>query len=438
MSSNINEESLKYHSSFPPGKIKIDSSKSCKDQSDLTLAYTPGVAAPCLEIAKNPEDVWKYTNRGNTVAIVTDGTAVLGLGDIGPEAGLPVMEGKAVLFKKFADIDAYPLCYKFEDKNLENFSSAIRSLEPCMGGINLEDIAAPFCFELQEKLDAEMGIPVFHDDQDGTAIILVGGLMNALKVVKKQIENVKIVLNGAGAAGIAVARLLVEFGAKKSQLFICDSKGLITTSRSDINQQKLEFAQHGESVQLVEVISGADVFIGVSVANCVTAEMVSSMNSDAIVFAVSNPTPEIMPELAYSAGAIIVATGRSDYPNQVNNSLGFPGIFRGALDTRAKTVNKEMKIAASKALSSLLDEPIEGVAKEILERAYPSEKDLFSSSNPLSEKYIIPKQFDLRVVPRVARMVAASAMETGVAQVEITDLDAYEHQVFDRIVKNWI
>lgn len=438
MTLDINEESLKYHSSFPQGKIKIDSSKPCKTQHDLTLSYTPGVAAPCLEIAKNPQDVWKYTNRGNTVAIVTDGTAVLGLGDIGPAAGLPVMEGKAVLFKKFADIDAYPLCYDFPEKSLDDFVVAVKALEPCMGGINLEDIAAPFCFELQEKLDGEMSIPVFHDDQDGTAIIIIGGLLNALKVVGKDISKIKIVLNGAGAAGIAIARLLLEFGVTKPQLHLCDSKGLLATERTDLNPQKLEFATPGKMLTLAEIIKDADVFIGVSVANVLKPEMVESMNKDAVIFAVSNPTPEIMPDLAYGAGARIVATGRSDFANQVNNSLGFPGIFRGALDTRASTVNKEMKIAASEALASLLHEPVIGKAKEILENAYSSEKEIFSLKNPLSEKYIIPKQFDLRVVPRVAKTVAKAAMDSGVANVKIENLDDYEKQVFERIVKNWI
>lgn len=436
--SDVNEESLQYHSSFPPGKIKIDSSKSCKTQKDLTLSYTPGVAAPCLEIAKTPEDVWKYTNRGNTVSIVTDGTAVLGLGDIGPEAGLPVMEGKAVLFKKFADIDAYPLCYKFEDKSLENFVMAVKALEPCMGGINLEDIAAPFCFELQEKMDAEMDIPVFHDDQDGTAIIITGGLMNALKITNRDLTNIKIVMNGAGAAGIAIARLLMEFGMRKEQLFLCDSKGLIATERADLNPQKMEFAQQSACAQLYEVMKGSDVFIGVSVANCVTQDMVKVMNPNPIVFAVANPIPEIMPDDAIAAGAKIVATGRSDFPNQVNNSLGFPGIFRGALDTRSKTINTQMKMAASAALAALIAEPVSGTTKEILERAYPMEKEIFSQADPLSTTYIIPKQFDLRVVPRVAKMVAKAAMESGVARIQIPDLDSYEKEVFERIIKNWI
>lgn len=462
---------LPYHSQNPPGKIQITPSKPLNNKRDLSLAYTPGVAGVCKEIAAHPEDVWKYTSRGNTVAIISDGTAVLGLGNIGPSAGLPVMEGKAVLFKKFADIDAYPLCLSFKHltdprERMESFVNAVRVLEPNLGGINLEDIKAPECFELSERLDKLMDIAVFHDDQYGTAIVMCAGLMNALKVVGKKFEDVKIVMNGAGAAGIACAKLLLSFGVKKEQIFVCDSKGLIVDGRTDLNEQKKEFAQRskdlgvmikGKSVpgdtfrnqpasstssakvipQLSDVIECADVFIGVSVAGALKPEMVQKMNKDAIIFAMANPVPEIMPDEALKAGARIVATGRSDFANQVNNVLGYPGIFRGVLDTRASTVNLEMKMAAVQAIASLVDEPVDGFIKGLLENAYPEEKELFGTNYGLSERYVLPKIFDLRVVPRVARMVAEAAILTGVARVQIADLDAYGKSVFERVLKNW-
>ncbi len=433
----MGEESLKYHRESPPGKIEIACSKPLKNEKDLSLAYTPGVAEPCKEIQKDSEKVWEYTNRGNTIAIISDGTAVLGLGNIGPEAGLPVMEGKAVLFKKFADIDAYPLCVQFKDKEkkLKDFLSATKCLEPSFGGINLEDISAPFCYELLEALNKEMGIPVFHDDQDGTAVIIVAGILNALEIVKKKKEDVKIVISGAGAAGISCARLLVNFKFLKQQIFICDSKGLITKGRKDINKYKQEFAQSGEEMSLGGVIKNADIFIGVSVPRVLTEEMIKTMSADPIVFAAANPIPEIMPDIAKKAGARIVATGRSDFPNQVNNVLGFPGIFRGALDVRASVINTEMKISATKALAELAREPIKKETLDILKRAYPKE---FNSrpdeeESPLSENYLIPKPFDPRVVPRVARFVAEAAIKSGVAKREIKDFDLYEKQVAERI-----
>lgn len=473
---------LPYHSQNPPGKIQITPSKPLNNKRDLSLAYTPGVAAVCKEIAAHPEDVWKYTSRGNTVAIISDGTAVLGLGNMGPEAGLPVMEGKAILFKKFADIDAYPLCLSFKHltdprERMESFVNAVRVLEPNLGGINLEDIKAPECFELSERLDKLMDIAVFHDDQYGTAIVMCAGLINALKVVGKKFEDVKIVMNGAGAAGIACAKLLLSFGVKKKQIFVCDSKGLIVEGRIDLNEQKREFAQTGEfssvggkaksvtsetfsgaipqlsgasgksitgdtfSVnaipQLADVIEGADVFIGVSVAGALKPDMVKKMNKDAIIFAMANPVPEIMPDDALKAGARIVATGRSDFANQVNNVLGYPGIFRGILDTRASTVNLEMKMAAVQAIASLVNDPVDGFVKGLLENAYPEEKDLFGSNYGLSERYVLPKIFDLRVVPRVARMVAEAACKSGVARVMIKDFDPYEKGVMERVEKGW-
>lgn len=433
---------LPYHSQYPAGKIQITPSKPLNNKRDLSLAYTPGVGAVCKEIEAHPEDVWKYTNRGNTVAVISDGTAVLGLGNIGPEAGIPVMEGKSVLFKKFADIDAYPLCLTFKHitdprERMEAFITAVRVLEPNLCGINLEDIKAPECFELSARLDEMMDIAVFHDDQYGTAIVMCAGLTNSLKVVGKKFENVKIVMNGAGAAGIACAKLLLTFGARKENIFACDTKGLIIESRTDLNEQKKEFAQTGAARTLDDVMEGADIFIGVSAAGALKTESVKKMNKDAIIFAMANPVPEIMPDEALKAGARIVATGRSDFANQVNNVLGYPGIFRGVLDTRASTVNLEMKMAAVQAIASLVNDPVDGFIKGLLESAYPEEKELFGEKYGLSDRYVLPKIFDLRVVPRVARMVAEAAIKTGVARVKIEDLEAYEKSVFERVMKNW-
>lgn len=443
MSEEFVQAVLNYHSQPRPGKIGISLTKSVLNQHDLSLTYTPGVAIPCQEISKNPADIWKYTNRSNTVAIISDGTAVLGLGDIGPAAGLPVMEGKAVLFKKFADIDSFPLCMQFDEQPdhpayLKKFKLAVAPLEPSLGGINLEDIKAPNCFELQKDLDQKMDIPVFHDDQDGTGIIIIAGIMNALELKNQKIEQTEILINGAGAAGVACARLLLEFGFKKEQISLCDSRGLVTVGR-EANEYKREFAQNVPDTNLAGAIRGKDVFIGVSVKNILSKDMIRSMNKDPIVFAVANPIPEIMPEDARAAGAFVVGSGRSDYPNQVNNSLGFPGIFRAALDTRARTINQQMKIAASKAIASLTKEPVSGQIKDILVAAYTAEAQagLFDQQNPLNRNYVIPKQFDLRVVPRVARYVAQAAMQTKVARIEIPDLEAYEKEVYERVKRNW-
>jgi malic enzyme len=441
MTFDLRKESLKYHSSFPQGKLKISPSKPVKTQKDLTMAYTPGVADPCIEISKDKEKVFSYTNRGNSVAIITDGTAVLGLGKIGPLAALPVMEGKSVLFKKFADIDAYPICLNLGGGTggdyLNYFVSTVKAMEPSFGGINLEDIAAPTCFDLQEKLSRGMSIPVFHDDQKGTAIVMLAALTNALKLVGKKFENIKVVMSGAGAAGIAIAKLLCEYKVPKKKIFLCDSKGLVVNSRDDINDEKRNFAQQATPIGLGEALENADVFIGASAAGVLNPEMIKNMSKLPIIFAAANPVPEIMPEKAFSAGAYIVATGRSDFQNQINNSLGFPGIFRGALDVRAKTINMEMQIAASKAIAELVNEPATGKILKILKKAYPKETKMFSSPSPLNKFYIVPKQFDLRVVPRVARMVAKTAMETKVAQVKIDDLESYEKSVFKRILANW-
>ncbi len=434
------EASLAYHNQPVPGKLEVRPSKPCVTQDDLSKAYTPGVAVPCVRIHDNPENVWKYTGKGNMVAVVSDGTAVLGLGNIGPEAGLPVMEGKAVLFKKFAGIDAIPLCIGkvFNEKGATDPAKVIdvvQCLEPTFGGINLEDIGAPACFEIEPALKKAMGIPVFHDDQHGTAIISLSGILNALKVVGKKIEDCKFVMNGAGAAGIACAEYYVSAGANRENFTICDSKGVVHAGRTDLNPQKRRFAHETEDRTLADAMKGADVFVGVSVAGAVTPEMVKSMAKNPIVFAMANPTPEIFPDQAVAAGAAVAGTGRSDFSNQVNNVLGFPGIFRGALDTRAKDINEAMKLAASEALAGIVSEPMPEDVRRILIAAYPEEavRGVFEGDIPLKASFVIPKPFDPRVVPRVARKVAEAAMKSGVAQVMIDDLDSYEKEVAARI-----
>lgn len=436
----LKKASCRYHEEPKPGKLVVLPSKTCETQDDLSLAYTPGVAAPCLEIKADPDNIWKYTGRGNSVAVVSDGTAVLGLGNIGPGAGLPVMEGKAVLFKKFADIDAVPLClggvFKEDGKtDPAKLIEAVKPIEPTFGGINLEDIGAPACFEVEPALKKAMGIPVFHDDQHGTAIISLAGILNALKVVGKKIGDCRFVMNGAGAAGIACAEYYVSAGADRGKFTICDSKGVIHSGRTDLNAQKQRFARKTDMRTLADAMKGADVFVGVSAAGAVTQDMVRSMAPGAIVFAMANPTPEIFPDQALAAGAAVAGTGRSDYCNQVNNVLGFPGIFRGALDVRAKDINEEMKLAASCALASIVQEKMPESVYKALVAAYPREAaaGVFDGESPLKSTFVIPKPFDVRVVPRVARMVAEAAMKSGVAQVMIDDLDAYEKSVAARI-----
>ncbi len=435
------QDALDYHELPKPGKISIETSKECKTQEDLSLAYSPGVAIPCMKIKENPEDVWKYTTKSNLVAVISDGTAVLGLGNIGAEAGLPVMEGKAVLFKSFADIDTVPLCITdVADENgksdAKKIIETVKRLEPTFGGINLEDIAAPACFEIEKTLKKELSIPVFHDDQHGTAIISLAGLLNALKIVDKKIENCKVVVNGAGAAGIACAEMYVSAGAKRENFIMCDSRGVIHTEREDkLPESKANFAIKTDLRTLDEAIKDADIFLGLSVAGVLTQDMVRKMAKDPIIFAMANPTPEILPNLALEAGAAIVGTGRTDFPNQVNNVLGFPGIFRGALDTRPTDINDEMKIAAAYALAELACEKIEGEVLETLIKAYPkdAEAGMFDGDCPISKTYVIPKPFDPRVVPRVAKFVAKAAMETGVAQIKIDDLEEYEQKLLKRI-----
>ena len=374
------------------GKLEIVSKVDLGSSKDLTLAYTPGVAAPCLEIKDDYNKIYDYTTKSNMVAVVTNGTAVLGLGNIGAGAGLPVMEGKAVLFKSFAGVDAVPLC--LNSRNVDDICQTVEMLEPGFGGINLEDIKAPECFDIETRLKETMNIPVFHDDQHGTAVVAVSALMNGFKLIGKRFRDAKVVVNGAGAAGMAITRLLQAVGTK--HIILCDTKGAIYEGRLEgMNPYKEDIARitnkRKEAGSLVDVIKGADVFIGVSVAKCVTEEMVRSMNKDAIIMAMANPEPEIMPELAKKAGARIVCTGRSDFPNQVNNLLAFPGIFRGALDVRATDINTEMKIAAATAIASLIPE------------------------EELSEDNIIISPFDKRVAPRVASAVAQAAIDTGVA-----------------------
>ena len=408
-------DALEYHSSGRKGKIEVISSKPCLTSRDLSLAYTPGVAEPCLEIEKNPEDAYKYTAKGNLVAVVSNGTAVLGLGNIGAMAGKPVMEGKGVLFKRFADVDVFDL--EVNSENPDDIIKVVQLLEPTFGGINLEDIKAPECFYIEEELKKTMNIPVFHDDQHGTAIISSAALINALMLVEKKIEEVRIVVNGAGAAGIACANLAISLGARQPNVFMCDTKGVIFKGRAEgMNRYKERLAVETELRTLEEAMLGADVFIGVSAKGAVTPQMVRGMAKDPIIMAMANPDPEITPEEALSVRSdVIMATGRSDYPNQVNNVLGFPFIFRGALDVRASTINEEMKKAAVLALAELARED----CPDSVCRAYGNQKFSFGRN------YIIPKPFDPRALLRVAPAVAKAAMDSGVARMPLDDLDKY-------------
>ena len=437
---NIKEKSLAYHSLPIPGKISITATKPCKTQEDLSLAYTPGVAQPCLDIEKCPEKVYDYTAKGNLVAVISDGTAVLGLGNIGPEAGLPVMEGKAVLFKRFANIDAIGIClsnvHDSEGKSDPGkIIETVQRLEPSFGGINLEDIAAPACFEIEETLKKSMNIPVFHDDQHGTAIICLAAIINSMKLLGKELSKAKIVVNGAGAAGISCIRMCVTAGAQLENIIMCDSRGVIHQDREHLTKQKREFASSTTARTLAEAMKGADIFLGLSVANCVSKAMVQTMNTDPVVLAMANPTPEIYPEDALAAGATVVCTGRSDFPNQVNNVLGFPGIFRGALDVRAKVINEEMKMAAAQGLAELARQPIPNKIIEMYANTYPQDykNGVFDNANPLKASYVIPKPFDPRVVPTVAAKVAEAAMQTGVARQTIDDIEAYRQATMNSI-----
>jgi malate dehydrogenase (oxaloacetate-decarboxylating)(NADP+) len=419
MPDNKRDEALEYHSGGRPGKIEVVPTKPTATQRDLSLAYTPGVAIPCLEIAANPADVYKYTAKGNLVAVITNGTAVLGLGDIGPAAGKPVMEGKGVLFKRFADIDVFDI--EIDTRDTEEFIRCVRLLEPTFGGINLEDIAAPECFEIEERLKALMKIPVFHDDQHGTAIISAAALVNALEVANKKIEDVRIVISGAGAAAMACLRLYIKLGLRKENVLLVDRHGVIYKGRTeDMTTYKEEFAADTDRRTMADAFRNADVFIGLSAGGIVSQDMIKSMAPDPIVFAMANPTPEIGYEEAVAARPdVIMATGRSDYPNQVNNVLGFPFIFRGALDCRATTINDEMKLAASRALANLAKEDV----PDSVLRAYGNERMSFG------REYLIPKPFDYRVLLTVPVAVARAAAETGVAQLPIEDYNEYRRRL---------
>jgi len=416
------QDALDYHSQGRPGKIQVVPTKPTNSQRDLTLAYSPGVAEPCLKIAENTEDVYKYTAKGNLVAVISNGTAVLGLGDIGPEAGKPVMEGKGLLFKIFADIDVFDL--ELDTKNVDDFVKIVKALEPTFGGVNLEDIKAPECFEIERRLKEEMNIPVMHDDQHGTAIISAAALLNACEIIKKKMDKIKIVVNGAGAAAISCTKLYVSLGAKKENIVMCDRSGVIRKDRESLDVIKAEFATDRKINTLAEAMKDADVFIGLSSADCVSVEMLNSMAKNPIVFAMANPNPEIAYELAIKTRKdIIMATGRSDYPNQVNNVLGFPYIFRGALDVRATSINEPMKIAAVKAIAELAKKSV----PEAVNLAYNARNLKFG------KEYIIPKPVDFRLITEVSTAVAKAAIESGVARKIITDWDAYNEELRKRL-----
>ncbi len=423
MASFRKQDALDYHSQGKPGKIEVIPTKPYSTQRDLTLAYSPGVAEPCLEIAANPEDVYKYTAKGNLVAVISNGTAVLGLGDIGPLASKPVMEGKGLLFKIFADIDVFDI--EIDTKNIDEFVATVKNIAPTFGGINLEDIKAPECFEIERRLKEELNIPLMHDDQHGTAIISSAALLNAVEISGKQIDTVRVVVNGAGASANSCSRMYMAIGVKKENLVMLDSKGVININRTDLDSQKQFFATERTDIStLEEAIKDADVFVGLSKGNILNQDMVRSMNKNCIVFALANPTPEIAYEDAIAARPdIIVATGRSDHPNQVNNVLGFPFIFRGALDVRATCINEAMKLAAVKALSQLAKEAV----PEMVNLAYGI-KNL--SYGP---EYIIPKPVDARLISTISPAVAQAAIESGVAQKKITDWEAYKSSLDNRL-----
>ncbi|HCD42022.1 MAG: malic enzyme-like NAD(P)-binding protein [Bacillota bacterium] len=409
------KEALELHRTHR-GKIEVISKVPVLNKHDLSLAYTPGVAEPCKEIHADPDKVYEYTAKGNMVAVVTNGTAVLGLGDIGAAAGLPVMEGKAVLFKAFAGVDAFPIC--LDTKDPDEIVNAVRLLEPVFGGVNLEDISAPACFEIESKLKKVTNMPIFHDDQHGTAIVVCAAMINALKIVGKDASELRVVINGAGAAGIAVCKLLMTLGV--NDIILCDSKGAVYEGRTEgMNPYKEEIAKITNrdklSGKLADVMKGADVFIGLSIAGCVTREMVSSMAEDPMIFAMANPIPEIMPDEARAAGAKVIATGRSDFPNQINNVLAFPGVFRGALDARATDINEEMKLAAAYAISEII------------------------TDEELDPEYVIPAPFDERVAPAVAASVAEAAESSGVARMKVSpeEISSRTYELVRRVRESW-
>ena len=423
----LERKALEYHSADGvPGKVSVVPIKPCATAEDLALAYTPGVAKPVLKIAENSEDAYRYTSKGNLVAVISNGTAILGLGDRGALASKPVMEGKGVLFKRFADIDVFDI--EINEKDPGKIIDIVAAISPTFGGINLEDIKGPECFEIERELIKRCDIPVFHDDQHGTAIIATAGLMNAAEITGKSLEDMVVVVNGAGAAGISCARMFIKAGVRKENLIMLDSKGVIYKGRDNLTPEKAELASDTEARTLAEAVKGADVFMGLSVAGCLKKEMLQSMNSDPIVFAMANPDPEITYEDAVSARPdVIMATGRSDYPNQINNVLGFPFIFRGALDVRATKITENMKMAAAKALAALAHEPI----TDEVRKAYGGKDFSFGRD------YIVPKPFDPRVIEYEAVAVAKAACEDGVARLPITDWDGYRASLKKRMAKYW-
>jgi malate dehydrogenase (oxaloacetate-decarboxylating)(NADP+) len=423
---NRKQDALNYHSKGRPGKIQVVPTKPTNSQRDLTLAYSPGVAEPCLRIAENVEDVYKYTAKGNLVAVISNGTAVLGLGNIGPEASKPVMEGKGLLFKIYADIDVFDL--EINAKTVDEFVNIVKALEPTFGGINLEDISAPTCFEIETRLKAEMKIPVMHDDQHGTAIISGAALMNACEIQGKKLDKIKLVVNGAGAAAVSCTKMYLSLGVQKENLVMFDINGLLTPERTDLDEMRLQFATERKDItSLADAMKDADVFVGLSAGNVVTPAMLKSMAKNPIVFAMANPEPEISYDLAINARKdMIMATGRSDFPNQVNNVLGFPYIFRGALDVRATAINEEMKIAAVKAIAQMAKKPV----PEAVNLAYNTTNLKFGRD------YIIPKPMDQRLITEVSAAVARAAMESGVARRAITDWAAYHEELLSRLGNN--
>jgi len=422
MDTLFSKQALEYHSQGRPGKLEVIPTKPHTTQKDLSLAYTPGVAKPCLEIQQNPDDVYKYTMKGNLVAVITNGTAVLGLGDIGAEAGKPVMEGKGLLFKVFADLDVFDI--EINEKDIDKFVEAVIAIAPTFGGINLEDIKAPECFEIEDRIKKALDIPVMHDDQHGTAIISAAGLINALEITGKKAENIKLVVNGAGASAISCTKLYLSLGVKKENVIMLDSKGVLREDRTDLNPHKRFFATKRDLHTLEEALKGADMFLGLSVAGALKKEYLKGMAPNPIVFAMANPIPEILYDEAVEARSdIIMATGRSDFPNQVNNVLGFPFIFRGAMDVRATTINEEMKLAAARALAELTKEPV----PEEVNIAYKGKNLRFG------REYIIPKPLDHRLILWVAPAVAKAAIESGVARKPITDWEAYQEELSKRL-----
>lgn len=421
--SNRKQDALNYHAKGRPGKIQVVPTKPTNSQRDLTMAYSPGVAEPCLRIAENKDDVYKYTAKGNLVAVITNGTAVLGLGNIGPEASKPVMEGKGLLFKIYADIDVFDL--ELNTKSVDEFVTIVKALEPTFGGINLEDISAPTCFEIERRLKAEMNIPVMHDDQHGTAIISGAALLNACELQGKKLDKIKMVINGAGAAAVSCSKIYLSLGVKKENLVMFDINGLITPSRTDLDETRMLFATDRKGIEtLTDAMKGADVFIGLSAGNVVTPDMLKRMAKNPIVFAMANPEPEIAYDLAIkSRKDIIIATGRSDFPNQVNNVLGFPYIFRGALDVRASAINEEMKLAAVQAIAGIAKKPV----PEAVNLAYNAKNLKFG------REYIIPKPMDQRLITEVSSAVAKAAIASGVARKIITDWDAYAEELHTRV-----